>query len=447
MHIVNYQDLDRILQKFPFSYQSLDGDGYILNVNKNWLNLMGYADENEVIGKNILNFLAPKEIAKLEFNFSLLIERGEIHVAEYEIIRKDGNHIFISLDGIVDYDEHGNVLRTHCFLRDITNDKKMYKKINKTRQRAELYLNLAGVIIVAINKEGIITLMNKKGYDVLEYNEGELIGKNWFKTCLPPSLKEEVYDVFKSLMNGEIEPMEFFENPILTKNEEEKIIAWHNTVIYDDSGNIAGTLSAGEDITKLKRLRTELLDRSSHELKTPLTTIKGNTELLLNIHKDEINPNLLPLIEDINRNAIKLEYLIGHILDSSALKAGVITINPTFNNLSTLIRECIKDLQILIIKRGISVKLKIDDELITQFDYRKIYNVINNLLMNAIKYTPSYGRIEIKSKILDDSFLISVEDNGIGFTEEEKSRIFTRFGKIERYGKGWDVEIEGVGLG
>jgi len=155
----------------------------------------------------------------------------------------------------------------------------------------------------------------------------------------------------------------------------------------------------------------------------------------------------LPLIEDINRNAIKLEYLIGHILDSSALKAGVITINPTFNNLSPLIRECIKDLQILIIKRVISVKLKIDDELITQFDYRKIYNVINNLLMNAIKYTPSYGRIEIKSKILDDSFLISVEDNGIGFTEEEKSRIFTRFGKIERYGKGWDVEIEGVGLG
>jgi len=238
MHIVNYQDLDRILQKFPFSYQSLDGDGYILNVNKNWLNLMGYADENEVIGKNILNFLAPKEIAKLEFNFSLLIERGEIHVAEYEIIRKDGNHIFISLDGIVDYDEHGNVLRTHCFLRDITNDKKMYKKINKSRQRAELYLNLAGVIIVAINKEGIITLMNKKGYDVLEYNEGELIGKNWFKTCLPPRLKEEVYDVFKSLMNGEIEPMEFYENPILTKNEEEKIIAWHNTVIYDDSGKI-----------------------------------------------------------------------------------------------------------------------------------------------------------------------------------------------------------------
>ena len=110
--------------------------------------------------------------------------------------------------------------------------------LHKTQGRAELYLDLAGVIIVALNNEGIITLMNKKGYKILEYDEGELIGINWFETCVPTYLREQVYDVFKSLMRGEIEPVEFYENPILTKNKKLKMIAWHNTLLYDDEGNI-----------------------------------------------------------------------------------------------------------------------------------------------------------------------------------------------------------------
>jgi signal transduction histidine kinase len=69
------------------------------------------------------------------------------------------------------------------------------------------------------------------------------------------------------------------------------------------------------------------------------------------------------------------------------------------------------------------------------------------LLINAIKYTPPNGKILISSEILEEYFLISIQDNGIGFTEEEKSQIFKRFGKIERYGQGWDVGIEGSGLG
>jgi len=447
MTMMDFQDFNRILQKLPFGYQSLDENGIILNVNEKWLNLLGYVDKKEVLGKKLTNFLIPEDNDKFETNFSLFKQKGEIHVNQYELIKKDGTHIFASIDGIASYDEDGKFLQCHCFLRDITNEIKTNQKIRKTRERAELYLNLAGVIIVAINKDGIITLMNKKGYEVLEYQEGELLGKNWFSTCLPPQLRDQVYDVFKSLMNGDVEPMEFYENPILTKNDEKKIIAWHNTLIYDDNGDINGTISAGEDVTKLSKLRTELLDRASHELKTPLISIRGNTELLLNYHKDEINPKLLPIIENINRNSIRLENLISHILNASALEAGLVIVNKTVNDLSALILECVKDLRGLTVQRNLKITLNLHKELITSFDYRKIKNVIDNLLINAIKYTPLNGKINIQSDILDDSFLVSIEDNGIGLTEEEKSSIFKRFGKIERYGKGWDIEIEGAGLG
>ena len=444
---MDIQDFDRILQKLPFGYQSLDENGFILIVNDKWLNLMGYDDKEEVIGKKITNFLIPEDHDKFEANFSLFKQKGEIHVNQYELIKKDGPQIYASVDGIASYDEDGKFLQCHCFLRDITNEIKTKQRMRKTRERAELYLSLAGVIIVTLNKDGIITLMNKKGYEVLEYEEGDLFGKNWFTTCLPPQLRDQVYDVFKSLMNGDVEPMEFFENSILTKNGEEKIIAWHNTLIYDDNGEINGTISAGEDTTKLNYLRTELLDRASHELKTPLVSILGNSELLLNYHKDEINPKLLPIIENINRNSIRLQTLISHILNASALEAGLVFVNKTTNDLSALIQECVKDLQGLTIQRNLKITLNLHKELITSFDYRKIKNVVDNLLINAIKYTPLNGKIVIQSEIFDDSLLVSIRDNGIGLTEEEKSSIFKHFGKIERYGKGWDIEIEGAGLG
>ena len=80
-------------------------------------------------------------------------------------------------------------------------------------------------------------------------------------------------------------------------------------------------------------------------------------------------------------------------------------------------------------------------------DKERIYEVISNLLLNAVKYTPPGGIISIQIHTDDNEYSVSVTDNGIGFTEEEKTQVFKQFGKIERYGQGWDVAIEGTGLG
>ena len=89
----------------------------------------------------------------------------------------------------------------------------------------------------------------------------------------------------------------------------------------------------------------------------------------------------------------------------------------------------------------------VDGNLNTEFDKERIYEVLSNLLINAIKYTPIGGEIKIESEIKDNNYIISVKDNGIGLTEYEKKQLFQQFGKIERYGQGWDVGIEGTGLG
>ncbi|UCH95288.1 MAG: PAS domain S-box protein [Candidatus Aminicenantes bacterium] len=146
-------------------------------------------------------------------------------------------------------------------LDDITRNRKQARlKLLEERNRAQMYLDIAEVILVALDKNGNITLINRKGCRILGYENGALIGKNWFETCLPPHISDEVYDVFKQLMEGKNETVEYYENPVLTKSGEERLIAWHNVTLKNERGDILGTLSSGEDITERRQAEKALLE-------------------------------------------------------------------------------------------------------------------------------------------------------------------------------------------
>jgi len=117
------------------------------------------------------------------------------------------------------------------------------------KDMGQQYLDIAGVIILALNREGEITLINKKGCDILGLPEKDLVGKNWFDCFLPARIRGEVKDVFSRLMNGTLEPTHYHVNPILAKDGVERIIAWYNTLKKDEMGTIIGVISSGEDIT------------------------------------------------------------------------------------------------------------------------------------------------------------------------------------------------------
>ncbi|MCD6161335.1 MAG: PAS domain S-box protein [candidate division Zixibacteria bacterium] len=126
------------------------------------------------------------------------------------------------------------------------------------KNKAQLYLDIAGVIIIAINNNGEVTLINQKGCEVLGYSEEDIIGKNWFDNFIPKWLRDKLIPVSQKLLAEEIESIEYYENPILTKSGQEKLIAWHNTLLKDNKGNIIGHLSSGEDITERKKTEEAL---------------------------------------------------------------------------------------------------------------------------------------------------------------------------------------------
>jgi signal transduction histidine kinase len=202
-----------------------------------------------------------------------------------------------------------------------------------------------------------------------------------------------------------------------------------------------------EELIKLNKLKSELLTRSSHELKTPLMSIKGFTELLLLKYNEVLNDEEAFLINEIKKGCTRLETLIKDILKSADLESGSIIIEKSENDLSRLIKTCVNDLKGLADLRNHTINLILHDRLITQFENKQIRQAFNNLLSNAIKYTPPYGKIDVKSQIGDKFITISIKDSGIGLTEEEIEQLFKHFGKIERFGQGFDVITEGSGLG
>ena len=142
--------------------------------------------------------------------------------------------------------------------RDIAEQKRMEEELRKERDRARKYLDVAGVMLVVIDAEERVELINRKGCKILGYKEEEIIDKNWFDTFIPAENRDEVKAVFKQLMAGEIQNVEYFENPIVRKNGEERIIAWQDTILRDNDGRIIASLSSGEDITERKRAEQKL---------------------------------------------------------------------------------------------------------------------------------------------------------------------------------------------
>jgi len=192
----------------------------------------------------------------------------------------------------------GSIFKLEIF-RDITERVLAQEAIRQEQEKAQKYLDIAGVLMLVLNKKGEIALINQKGCQILGYQEKQLIGLNWVNTCLPERYRKEVKGVFKKIMAGRDEPVEFYENTVLTKSGKERIIAWHNTILRDEKEHITGILSSGEDITRRKR--TEQLLSALNRATVAMGTSQTQQEIFSAVSEElkqlDISCMLFPLDE------------------------------------------------------------------------------------------------------------------------------------------------------
>lgn len=194
---------------------------------------------------------------------ALKVLAGETMHAYCEPANVSGKIRFLDTVKLPLRDKDGVIIGVLGISRDITDRKLAEDAIRRQGDQAQMYLDIADVMLCALDETGAITMINAKGREILGYGpEEKLIGLNWFMTCLPSPVRSQVLDVFTELMTGDIELLEYFENPVLRRTGEERLIAFHNKILRDDSGLITGILFSGEDITERRQAESALREKT-----------------------------------------------------------------------------------------------------------------------------------------------------------------------------------------
>jgi PAS domain S-box-containing protein len=260
----------------------IDAGGTIETFSQAAEKLFGYASQ-EVVGRNV-RMLMPEPFRSQHDGYlrqhittgeKRIIGKGREVVAQ----RRDGSlfPVFLSVGRIATVDPP----RFVGLVSDITDRKRVVEALRRERDRAQVYLDLAEVMLLALDSNGTISLVNRKGCEILGWPEDELVGRNWFATCLPPELRGEVKSMFDRFFTGTASPAQYAEHEVVTRSGERKLIAWRNAVLRDERGLISGTLSSGEDVTEQRRA-IEALKKSEQLLRDAQSIANlGNYEMRL----------------------------------------------------------------------------------------------------------------------------------------------------------------------
>jgi signal transduction histidine kinase len=203
-----------------------------------------------------------------------------------------------------------------------------------------------------------------------------------------------------------------------------------------------------EKIKKLKKLdkiKSNFLNITSHELRTPISAIKGYIQMILKNKLGEINEEQKKGLEIVLRNTNRLDHLIQDILDISRLDSGKMRFVPEKTNIKTMIEETVETMQTIADEKHIKIKSMVEENVPDLIiDVERIKQVIINLLSNAIKFSPYGSVINVKVYRKKNQILFEVQDFGRGIPKNQKYNIFKAFYQIRSYE---DKKLGGVGLG
>jgi PAS domain S-box-containing protein len=215
-----------LVEQIPLGYQSLNADGYIIDVNQEWLNIMGYS-RKEVLGRRFSNFLTSEYAENFLKNFSLFKKSGEIHGLELEMVKKDGLIIIVSFDGKIGYDKEGVFSQTHCIMSNITERKKMERLLTESEEKYRALVEGASDAMVLVDIQGNVLEVNKQAEKLTGYSKNELLGLH-IGRIHPQGEVEKTLSGFKEIV---MQGSGLFSNGIILKKNGD-------TIPVDISGSV-----------------------------------------------------------------------------------------------------------------------------------------------------------------------------------------------------------------
>ena len=332
-------------------------------------------------------------------------------------------------------DEIGELASTLNKMAQDIEDK--IKEIRAQNEKLAATFNCMIEGIVVVDKMGRVISVNSTVERIFRTSKEELEGKNFLEAIRNNDISEIINDV---LNHGE--PLSKEISLVLPVR---KVFQINASPIFDNEG-VSGCLIVIHDITEIRRLetvRSDFVANVSHELKTPLTSIKGFIETLLEgaIDDKENNRHFLKIIQD---HAERLNNLVEDLLSLSDLESEETRLEIQDFDLRQELEDIILGFRSQLKKRNVEVRNELPAALSVSADKEKIGRVLTNLIDNAIKFNKDQGWIRITSQPMNGHIKITVEDSGVGIPERDLSRIFERFYRVD---KARSRELGGTGLG
>ncbi len=328
------------------------------------------------------------------------------------------------------YDEINNIVKSTEILSERIENQMQLLKAENNKMDNILYNMSEGLILIDNNQE--VVIINKIALEILGCNNAGR-GKNIVQYTQNLEIANGVEKIFKTGQES------YFD-----LEAEGKIYVVHITKVT------TGAIILFMDVTyerESQNIRQNFFSDASHELKTPITSINGYAELLTSgIHYDESQKT--EFLIRIKNEAKNMTGLINDILMISKMEANIKNSSADRKNMSFIkINSVIDDILDAVepIKKENNITIKCDcQDISIKANYNHLYQLINNLVVNAIKYNKAYGSIFISSKISESNYEFFIKDTGIGIPIEYQKRVFERFFRVD---KGRSKKMGGTGLG
>lgn len=443
----------------------IDHRGIMWRFNRAAERLFGY-EASEALGRNVTLLMSGADGDRHDAYLERYVRTGVGHIIgigrEVQARRKDGSLFpaFLSVGHIAGSDPP----RFVGFLHDVTIRQQALAELERERDRANRYLEAAQTILVSIDAAHRITLINRKGCEVLEQEEPLLLGADWFHSVVPDEQRAETVRQFDSLLKRRPRQPHYCEYPVITRTGMQRLIAWRCVVIEDTDSHVTGVLCSGDDVTDSRRADQRLLEAQqrmmqvsrlatlgemtsgiSHELNQPLAAIATYAQAgrrLLSA-PDPALEDVREALQEIANQALRAGEIIRRLRGLVRNQASVR--EPC--DLNEIVTELMPLAQADVRVSEVRLSLELAPELArVNLDRVQMQQVVLNLLRNAVdalRHAPVAERqVTIRtSATAEGGVQLAVIDNGPGVPEAVRAQLFVPFITSKENGTGLGLAV------
>ena len=408
---------------------------HIFEANDAFLEIVGYTRED--LAARRINWIAmtPPELLPLDMNaIQELKEHGTFTPFEKAYYRKDGRLIPILIGGAV---LEKDPLQWVCFILDISEQKKLEQALRESEERMRIALKGAAITVYQQNRElrytWIYNLQAHTVEDILGKTDADLMEAE--EAAHVTAIKKRVLETGQSYQEvvraTGIAGPHYFDLSI--------------EPLHNGNGEIIGVTGTSRDVTEqveLEKRKDDFISIASHELRTPITVLKGFTQLLTKQLDQQGMHEPVSMLKKMDTQSNKLVRLIDELLDASKIQVGRLDFEEEPVDLDTLVHETVEMLQESTLTHVLHVSGA--THAVIQGDKERLGQVFTNLITNAVKYSPQANSVDITLSSSKKAALISVRDYGVGIAKAHQKHIFDRFYRVHDSS---NKTFKGLGMG